>query len=48
MCGAETAYVTSDFDILELRPIQTSVVGTVETVYKPISQWIRTIWIFSI
>ena len=37
MSGAEFASVSSEFDIFEHRPIQTSVRGTVGTVYKPIA-----------
>jgi len=29
--------VSSEFDIFMLRPIQTAVLGTVETVYKPLA-----------
>ena len=36
MSGTEIASVIGEFDILPDRPIQTSVLGTVDTVYKPI------------
>jgi len=37
MSDAEIASVSSEFDIFAHSPIQTSVLGTVETVYKPIA-----------
>jgi hypothetical protein len=37
MPGTEFASVSSEFDIFAHRPIQTSVLGTVENVYKPIA-----------
>ena len=37
MSGAEIASFSSEFDISAHRPIQKSVLGTVETVYKPIA-----------
>ena len=43
MSGAEIESVCSKFDILAHRSIQTCVLGTVETGYKPIGTWIRTI-----
>jgi len=33
----EIASVSSEFDIFEHRSLQTSVLGTIETVYKPIA-----------
>jgi hypothetical protein len=36
MSGAEVAAVCSEFDIFVHMPIQTVVLGTVETVYKPL------------
>ena len=37
MCGAEIVSFSSEFNIFAPRPIQTSVIRTVETVYKPIA-----------
>jgi hypothetical protein len=37
MSGTEIASVSSEFEIFAHRPIQTSVLGTVEIVYKPIT-----------
>jgi hypothetical protein len=37
MLGAEVASFSSEFDIFELRPIQTAVLGTVETVYTTLA-----------
>jgi hypothetical protein len=37
MSGAEVAAVSSEFDIFVRRPIQTAVLGTVETIYKPLA-----------
>jgi hypothetical protein len=37
MSGAEIASVSSEFDIFAHRPIETSVLTTVEIVYKPIA-----------
>ena len=46
MSGDEITSVSSDSDIFANRPIQTSVLWTAETVYKPIAPSIRTIWNF--
>jgi len=35
--ASEIASVSSEFDIFAHRPIQTSVLGTIETAYKPIA-----------
>ena len=35
--AAEIASVSSEFHIFAHRPIQTSVLGTIETAYKPIA-----------
>jgi hypothetical protein len=35
--SAEIASVSSEFDIFAHRPIQSSVLGTIETAYKPIA-----------
>jgi len=37
MSDAEVVSVTSEFDIFMHRPIQTAVLGTVETVYKTLA-----------
>jgi len=37
MSDAEVMSVSSEFDIFLHRPIQTAVLGTVETVYKPLA-----------
>jgi len=37
MLGAEVASVSSEFNIYVHRSIQTAVLGTVETVYKPLA-----------
>jgi len=37
MSGAEVAAVSSEFDIFVRRPIQTAVLGTVETLYKTLA-----------
>ena len=37
MSDVEVASVSSEFDIFVQRPIQTAVLGTVETVYKPLA-----------
>jgi hypothetical protein len=37
MSAAEILTVSSDFDIFAHKPIQTSILETVETVYKPIA-----------
>jgi len=34
--AAEIASVSSEFDIFAHKPVQTSVLGTIETAYKPI------------
>ena len=44
MLDVEVASDISDFDIYTHRPIQTAVLGTVETVYKPLARCNRTIW----
>jgi hypothetical protein len=44
MLGAEIASVSSEFDIFVHRPIQTAVLRTVETVYKPLAPRCRTNW----
>jgi hypothetical protein len=36
MSDAEVTSVSSEIDIFMHRPIQTAVLGTVETVYKPL------------
>ena len=46
MSGVEIAFVISDFEIFEPRPIQTSVLRTVEIMYKTIAPYIRKIWNF--
>jgi hypothetical protein len=43
MSDAEVASVSSEFDIFLHKPIQTAVVGTVETMYKPLAPWSSTI-----
>ena len=37
MSRAEVEAVCSEYDIFVHRPIQTAVLGTVETVYKPLA-----------
>jgi len=37
MSHAEVTSVSSEFDIFMHRPIQTAVLGTVETMYKPLA-----------
>jgi len=37
MSGAEVAALSCEFDIIVHRPIQTAVLGTVETVYKTLA-----------
>jgi len=37
MSAEEIASVSSEFDILAHKPIQTSLLGTIETAYKPIA-----------
>jgi hypothetical protein len=37
MSHAEVKSVSSEFDIFMHRPIQTAVLGTVETMYKPLA-----------
>ena len=37
MSAAEIASVSSEFDIFAHKPVQTSVLGTTETAYKPIA-----------
>ena len=44
MFTAEIASISSEFDIFAHKPIQTSVLGTIETAYKPIAQSIKMIW----
>ena len=36
MLGAEVASVSSEFHIFVHKPIQTTILGTFQTVYKPI------------
>jgi len=36
MSAAEIASISSEFDIFAHKPVQTSVLGTIETAYKPI------------
>ena len=43
MSGAEIASISSEIDIFAHRPIETSVLVTVENVYKTIAPWISTI-----
>jgi len=38
MSAAEVASISSEFDIFALKPVQTSVLGTIETAYKPIAR----------
>jgi len=44
--AAEIASVSSEVDNFVYRPIQTSVLGTIEDAYKPIAPWNKTIWNF--
>ena len=37
MPAAEVASISSEFDIFAHKPVQTSVLGTIETAYKPIA-----------
>jgi len=37
MYAAEVASISSEFEIFAHKPVQTSVLGTIETVYKPIA-----------
>ena len=37
MSAAEIASISSEFDIFVHKPVQTSVLGTIETAYKPIA-----------
>ena len=37
MSATEVASISSEFDIFAHKPVQTSVLGTIETVYKPIA-----------
>jgi len=37
MSTAEIVSISSEFDIFAHKPIQTSVLGTIETAYKPIA-----------
>ena len=46
MLDGEFKSVSSEVDIFMHRPIQTAVLGTVETVYKPLAPRSRTIWNF--
>ena len=46
MTGVEIASVSIEFNIIAPRPIQTSVLGTVETVYKPIAPGLERFRIF--
>jgi len=41
MLGAEIASVSSEFGIFVRRPIQTAVLRTVETVYKPLAPTVQ-------
>ena len=45
MLGAEIASVSTEVNFAH-RPNQTAVLGTVETVYKTLTSWSRTIWNF--
>jgi hypothetical protein len=38
--------IKSEFDIFAHKSIQTSVLETMETVYKPLRSWNRAIWNF--
>jgi len=46
MSATELASVSSEFGIFAHTPIQTCVLGTIETKYKPIAPWIKMIWNF--
>ena len=37
MSAAEVASISSEFDIFTHKPVQTSVLGTIENAYKPIA-----------
>jgi len=37
MSAAEIASISSEFDIFVHKPVQTPVLGTIETAYKPIA-----------
>ena len=37
MSAAEIASISSEFDIFTYKPVQMSVLGTIETAYKPIA-----------
>jgi len=37
MSAAEVASISSEFEIFADKPVQTSVLGTIETAYKPIA-----------
>jgi len=37
MSAAEIASINSEFHIFSLKPVQTSVLGTIDTAYKPIA-----------
>ena len=37
MSAVEVASISSEFDIFAHKPLQTSVLGTIETAYKPIA-----------
>jgi len=37
MSAVEIASICNEFDIFALKPIQMSVLGTIETAYKPIA-----------
>jgi len=43
MSAAEIASISSEFDIAH-KPVQTSVLGTIETAYKSIAPSIKIIW----
>ena len=43
MSDAEVTSVRSEFNIFMYRPIQTVVLGTVETVYNPLDPVVQTI-----
>ena len=48
MSAADTGIlaVSSGFDIFVHKPIHTSFLETIETVYQPIAPWNRAIWNF--
>ena len=41
MSAAEVTSISSEFDIFAHKPVQTSVLGTIETAYKPIAPVIQ-------